>query len=240
MLGSITESQNSEHLVNLDTISKALPSLNEYIPLLKRMWSTELFTDTATRYELILDRNIPKNWLTTESIQLIKNARASFLEEMNKIKEQSLINNMLHFDIKFVLPGLLQVEDRVSMAHSLESRVPYLDQNVFNIAVNLEPKLKFGQGVLKSPLKEISKKYLPKKVHDRKEKMGFPVPLNDWMQKKEFKNFVMDTIDESNFANSKYFNKKEFQKDITVFDTFDRSIWAILCLSEWSNKSNNK
>ena len=240
LLGSITESQNSEHLVNLDTISKALPSLNEYIPLLKRMWSTELFTDTATRYELILDRNIPKNWLTTESIQLIKNARASFLEEMNKIKEQSLINNMLHFDIKFVLPGLLQVEDRVSMAHSLESRVPYLDQNVFNIAVNLEPKLKFGQGVLKSPLKEISKKYLPKKVHDRKEKMGFPVPLNDWMQKKEFKNFVMDTIDESNFANSKYFNKKEFQKDITVFDTFDRSIWAILCLSEWSNKSSNK
>ena len=34
-------------------------------------------------------------------------------------------------------------------------------------------------------------------------------------------------------------NKKEFQKDITVFDTFDRSIWAILCLSEWSNKSNS-
>ncbi len=239
LLGSITESQNSEHLVNLDTISKALPSLNEYIPLLKRMWSTELFTDTATRYELILDRNIPKNWLTSKSTELTNNAKATFLEEMNKIKEKSLINNMLHFDIKYVLPGLLQVEDRVSMAHSIESRVPYLDQSVFNCAVNLEPKLKFGEGVLKSPLKEISKKYLPKKVHERREKMGFPVPLNDWMEKKEFKNFVMDTITESNFANSKYFNKKEFEKDITQFDTFDRSIWAILCLSEWSNKISN-
>tara|TARA_B100000427_G_scaffold329655_1_gene346865 strand:+ start:3421 stop:5280 length:1860 start_codon:yes stop_codon:yes gene_type:complete len=239
LLGSITESQNSEHLVNLDTISKALPSLNEYIPLLKRMWSTELFTDTATRYELLLDRNIPKNWLTSKTNELTNNARTTFLEEMNKIKEKSLINNMLHFDIKYVLPGLLQVEDRVSMAHSIESRVPYLDQNVFNIAVNLEPKLKFGEGVLKSPLKEISKKYLPKEVHERKEKMGFPVPLNDWMEKKDFKNFVMDTITLSNFGNSKYFNKKEFEKDVTVFDTFDRSIWAILCLSVWSNKHSN-
>ena len=51
---------------------------------------------------------------------------------------------MLHFDIKYIL-GLLQVEDRVSMAHSLESRVPFLDQNVFNSAVNLDPSLKFGK-----------------------------------------------------------------------------------------------
>ena len=44
---------------------------------------------------------------------------------MSEINEKSLINKMLHFDIKYILPGLLQVEDRVSMAHSLESRVPF-------------------------------------------------------------------------------------------------------------------
>ena len=60
---------------------------------------------------------------------------------------------MLHFDIKYV-PGLLQVEDRLSMAHSLESRVPFLDQNVFNSAINLDPSLKFDRS-LKSPLKGI-------------------------------------------------------------------------------------
>ena len=76
----------------------------------------------------------------------------------------------------------------------MESRVPYLDQNVFNKAINLNPTLKFGEGVLKSPLKEISKKYLPNNVSLRKEKMGFPVPLNDWLNIPVFKEFVLNTI----------------------------------------------
>ena len=58
---------------------------------------------------------------------------------------------MLYFDTKYILPGLLQVEDRVSMAHFLESRVPYLDQNVFEIAEKLDPKIKFQSGILKNP-----------------------------------------------------------------------------------------
>ena len=145
---------------------------------------------------------------------------------------------MLHFDTKYILPGLLHVEDRVSMIHSIESRVPYLDQNVFECAVNLEPSLKFGEGVLKNPLKLISQNYLPEKVSKRKTKMGFPVPLNSWLKDENFKNFVFETILTSNFANSTYFNKEQFEKDSLNFDNFDRSLWAVLCLSEWSKKIN--
>ena len=166
----------------------------------------------------------------------MKNQKKRFMQNINKINEKSLINKMLHFDTTFILPGLLHVEDRVSMAYSIESRVPYLDQNVFKCAVNLEPNLKFGEGVLKSPLKKISENYLPDKVANRKGKMGFPVPLNDWMQKKEFKDFVFDTILNSQFANSDYFNKSEFEKDNINFEKFDRSLWAVLCISEWSKK----
>ena len=238
LLGSINESQNNQHLVNLNTVSNALPSLKEYIPLIKKMWSNDLFTTPANRYEQILQRSIPKQWLSESSLQLINTSRVNFQNKMDNIKEDSLINKMLHFDVKYILPGLLQVEDRVSMAHSIESRVPYLDQDVFNTAVNLEPQLKFGKGVLKSPLKEIAKKYLPERVALRREKMGFPVPFNDWLKIPEFKDYVFDTILLSSFANSKYFELKEFEKDLLSFENFDRSIWAILCLSEWSNKSS--
>ena len=44
------------------------------------------------------------------------------MEKINSINEKSLINKMLHFDTKYILPGLLHVEDRVSMIHSIESR----------------------------------------------------------------------------------------------------------------------
>lgn len=234
LLGSINESQDSKHLVNLDTVSKALPSLKEYIPLIKEMWSQDLFTNPVNRYEMILKRNIPVKWLTTHSQNLIKSAKQDFEKQLNFINEASLINKMLNFDISFILPGLLQVEDRVSMAHSIESRVPYLDQQVFDCAVNLEPKLKFGEGVLKSPLKEIAKKYLPEYVYNRKGKMGFPVPFNEWLNKPEFKEFVFNTILNSNFSNSVYFNKRNFEKDTMTYNNFDRSLWAVLCLSEWS------
>lgn len=236
LLGSINESQSNQHIVNLNTVSNALPSLKEYIPLIQKMWANDLFTNPVNRYEQILQRSIPKQWLSKISLELINSSRVNFQNQMENIKEDSLINKMLHFDVKYILPGLLQVEDRVSMAHSIESRVPYLDQDVFNVAVNLEPQLKFGKGVLKSPLKEIAKKYLPEKVALRKGKMGFPVPFNDWLEIPEFKDYVFDTILLSRFAKSKYFELKKFEKELLSFENFDRSIWAILCLSEWSNR----
>ena len=149
-------------------------------------------------------------------IRIVEKIERYFLSKNGEINEKSLINKMLHFDIKYILPGLLQVEDRVSMAHSLESRVPFLDQNVFNSAINLDPSLKFGQGVLKSPLKEISLKYLPDKVSLRKEKMGFPVPLNDWLNISIFKEFVLDTIMNSKFANSDYFQKMNLKNQFLI------------------------
>ena len=66
----------------------------------------------------------------------------------------------------------MQVEDR--FWPTFESRVPYLDQNVFEIAGKLDPKIKF-QWNLENPLKIIAKKYLPEKVSKREDKMGFPV-----------------------------------------------------------------
>lgn len=238
LLGVINGSNNVNHLVNLETVAKALPSLKEYLPLIKNMWKEDLFTQPANRYEMVLRRQIPENWLTDASKKLSLESKSLFMKKINLINEKSLINMMLHFDTIYVLPGLLQVEDRVSMIHSIESRVPFLDQTVLECAANLDPALKFGEGVLKNPLKLISQNYLPEEVFSRRSKMGFPVPLNSWFQQKRFKEFVFETIMSSNFANSKYFDKNQFENDKLNLNNFDRSLWAVLCLSEWSNKIN--
>ncbi len=89
---------------------------------------------------------------------------------------------MTHFDQKTILPALLQIEDRVSMAVSLESRVPLLDSRIVDLVTSMPPSLKFQGGRTKHTLKKSIKGLLPDSVLNRKDKMGFPVPLNEWMQ----------------------------------------------------------
>ena len=235
LLGSFKGTQNEEHIVLVKNLTESMETLNSYIPLIKKMWSKDLFGGPDLRYYHLLYRDFNPNWLKESVSKDINNTKSIFLNILNEINETSLINKMLHFDTKYILPGLLQVEDRVSMFHSLESRVPYLDQDVFEVAQKLDPLIKFESGKLKNPLKIVSKKYLPLSVHSRKDKMGFPVPLDEWIKNSEFKEFIIDIIKNSKISEEKIFNEKVIIKELTDNNFFDRSLWGLICLSEWYN-----
>ncbi|MHC4939168.1 MAG: asparagine synthase (glutamine-hydrolyzing) [Planctomycetota bacterium] len=80
-----------------------------------------------------------------------------------------------------ILPGLLQVEDRVTMAHSVESRVPLLDRRLLRVAMRLPPEARVDEnGRAKALLRDAAAPHLPAVVRDRRDKMGFPLPLRDW------------------------------------------------------------
>ena len=89
---------------------------------------------------------------------------------------------MTHFDMVTTLPALLQVEDRVSMAVSLESRVPLLDHRLADLVASMPPAMKFRGGEMKYILKRAVQDTLPPRILERKDKMGFPVPLHLWAQ----------------------------------------------------------
>ena len=129
--------QNDQHLVIIDNLSSSIRALKGYEPLLEKMWSKDLFKGPDIRYYHLLFRDMNLEFIDKSFYEKLEFSKKKFLDLFNNINEKSLINKMLYFDTKYILPGLLQVEDRVSMAHSLESRVPYLDQNVFEIAENL-------------------------------------------------------------------------------------------------------
>ena len=76
----------------------------------------------------------------------------------------------------------LQVEDRMSMAHGIESRVPILDHPLVEFAATIPADIKFKNGKMKDILKNVSKKKY-QKISKRRDKMGFPVPLNNWFKK---------------------------------------------------------
>ena len=74
----------------------------------------------------------------------------------------SYFDRMTHFDFKTLLPALLQVEDRVSMAHGLESRTPFVDHEVVEFAATLPAIVKFKGGELKHALKLAMGDLLPR------------------------------------------------------------------------------
>src|SRR5438270_7229950 len=100
----------------------------------------------------------------------------------DNVKKESYFDSMTHFDFKTLLPALLQVEDRVSMAHGIESRVPFLDHEVVEFAATVPSNVKFKDGKMKHLLHNAMGFSLPGSILNRKDKMGFPVPLNDWLK----------------------------------------------------------
>ncbi|MEM9357548.1 MAG: asparagine synthase (glutamine-hydrolyzing) [Pseudomonadota bacterium] len=79
------------------------------------------------------------------------------------------------------LPGLLVVEDKISMAHSLESRTPYLDNELVDFALKLPPDVKLNGGRLKAIVKQAGRGVLPRDLYDMP-KRGFPTPLRFWLR----------------------------------------------------------
>ena len=116
------------------------------------------------------------------------------------------LNLMLYMDLKTWLPDdLLSKVDRMSMAASLEARVPYLDHRLVEFAFSLPSSMKLRGSTGKYILKKAAQKYIPREIINRQKK-GFAVPLGPWFRK-ELKPLLMDTLHSEKFRKRGYFNQ---------------------------------
>jgi asparagine synthase (glutamine-hydrolysing) len=118
------------------------------------------------------------------------------------------------------------------MAVSLESRVPLLDRRIVELAANIPPTYKFAGGKTKYMLIHAVKNILPDEIIRRKDKMGFPVPLNEWL-KGPLKEYIFDVLGSSKFKNRGIFNHENILQQIENENKFSRDLWGILCLEIW-------
>ena len=102
---------------------------------------------------------------------------------LRKIKTgaHNLYERILMTYLKIYLPGLLTVEDKISMAHALESRTPLLDNAMVDLSLSIAPETKLQGGVLKSIVKEGARDLLPPELYTMP-KRGFPTPLGTWLR----------------------------------------------------------
>ncbi|MFB5662423.1 asparagine synthase (glutamine-hydrolyzing) [Alteribacillus sp. HJP-4] len=149
-------------------------------------------------------------------------------------KEQHSVNRMQHLDICSWLRGDILVKaDRMTMAHSLELRVPFLDKEVFQAASQIDPALKTAQGTTKYILRKAFQGIVPDHVYMRK-KLGFPVPLRHWL-KNELYDWAIHLIKTS--QTDQYVNKSyaAILLDDHCLNKGDnsRKLWTILSFMVW-------
>lgn len=198
-------------------------------------------------------------WSDVKHLQTRDIFRDVFLQHENKLQTpEDYINHSLYFEAKTFLHGLFVVEDKLSMAHGLETRVPFMDNDLVDFAMNCPVKLKLNNlsnvtridentagnktkkyfqktNDGKQILRNMMKSYIPKNVTER-EKQGFSSPDSSW--------FKGESID---FVRSKLLNKNASIYEILDYNSIAKLIgqhldgkenrrlliWSLLNVEEW-------
>lgn len=234
-------SGNGNYVVTYESIIPNLVALKNYKPMLQEFWRDGLFDPMDKRYFQLVNRaptlNQEVNWNLLEPYS----SRETFRKVFNgdNVKKESYFDLMTHFDFKTLLPALLQVEDRMSMAHGLESRVPLLDKSIVELAATMPSDIKFKNGDMKHVFKNIVKPYLPEKILKRTDKMGFPTPLNQWLEG-EAANFIKDIFSTSKAQTRDLINNKLVLDGMKGEGEYSRKLWGLLCLEIWQQQFHDK
>ena len=163
-------------------------------------------------------------------------------ERINKSKliRKNNINTLILYYLKTKLISLEHRLDKMSMAGSVEFRVPYLNEKLFHILKKLPVNLKSNKNFNKYILKKIAERYFPKKFIYRK-KNGFSMPINNWMKKKDFMDEYVSILDEKRTLSREIYDTESIQRLLKKFkddkDTFINSnsgkIWSLINLELW-------
>lgn len=160
-----------------------------------------------------------------------------FLSELfERTRGKDPLSRMLYFDCKtWLVDDLLIKADRMSMAASLELRVPFLDYRLVEFAATIPSKYKIKRGQGKYLLKEMLSGLLPEAIVHR-EKMGFPTPLKLMFQG-GMRDYAHDTLLSANSHIHKYFKKSIIEQLLIEHSTkkndHHRTLWQLVTLEEW-------
>ncbi len=131
----------------------------------------------------VFSRRLQRRLFTAEAREQMREAdpyRAA-LAWRGELRAEALLDQLLAADVKTYLHELLMKQDQMSMAASIESRVPFLDHHLVEFAARLPVKMKLNGWTTKYILRLAMRDRLPKEILTRK-KMGFPVPVGSWLR----------------------------------------------------------
>lgn len=142
---------------------------------------------------------------------------------------------MQYIDLNFWLQGdILLKADKMSMAHGLESRVPFLDRGVFNVAKYLPLSEKISDTNTKTAFREAAHRYMPEAAAEKK-KLGFPVPIRIWLRQEKYYDIVRKAFLSSEAE--KFFHTDALMDLLDAHyagqEDYSRHIWTVYTFLVW-------
>ncbi len=156
-------------------------------------------------------------------------------EFYDKVKDKDSVTKMQYIDLNMWLAGdILLKADKMSMAHSLELRVPFLDREVMALASKIPAKFRVNSENTKVAMRKSALRAMPPKTADKK-KLGFPVPIRVWLCEDKYYNKVKSYFE--NETSEKYFNTEML---VGLLDEHragkadnSRKIWTVFSFLLW-------
>lgn len=149
-------------------------------------------------------------------------------------KGEDDITRMQYVDMKtWLVQDILVKADRMSMANSLELRVPFLDKKMLEVALSIPSRYRVSKDLTKIALRGAAAKQLPEK-NAKMKKMGFPVPLNDWLKQDKYYAMVEKTFQSDPAA--QFFNRDAILSLLREHREGKHNmkrIWTIYCFLLW-------
>lgn len=160
----------------------------------------------------------------------------SFRQAMNGAKGADPLHQALYYDFKTFLNGLLVVDDKLSMAHSVEARVPFLDNDLAEYAARMPSELKYADGQGKVVLRRAMEGLLPEETIYRR-KQGFTPPDRSWYKGPNL-HYVQDLILGRRALERGYFQPKALRRilDDHLHNRRDHRflLWSLMCFEWWN------
>ena len=142
---------------------------------------------------------------------------------------------MQYLDINMWMVGdILLKADRMSMANSLELRVPFLDKEVFKVASTIPTRLRVNKKNTKYAMRQAAMRHLPPETAQKK-KLGFPVPTREWLKDEKYYNIVKDMFNSD--TAKKFFNSDVLigflDEHYQLKEDNSRKVWTIYIFLVW-------
>ena len=221
----------------LSAVNRIRPThrLGKYAPLLNRKFESYYYSRTSS----------PSRFFNSNTSQLYSPdflhcvdrefSTRAVARYFNDESGMGKVNRMLYVDTKTSLPDdLLLKADKMTMANSIELRVPFLDHKFLEFAASLPENFKVRGFTTKYIAKEALRDRVPQEILHRK-KVGFPVPYESWMRT-ELKDWVRSVLLDSDSLSRGYFNKgcvEHLIDEDLRFHSYPKEILSLVSLELW-------
>ncbi len=198
-------------------------------------WSLE-----HTRWRLFVNDRLRKALFTREAREVITDPTARHIEDLfARAGNREELQRQLYVDTRsYLCDNILTKVDRMSMAVSLETRVPYLDPDMVSLAFRIPARFKLEKGQTKAILKRVAARHIPRQCVYRP-KEGFSIPIKQWLNK-EFRPIMDTCLREDTIRQDGIFHWPTVERLIREHrsgrENHSHILWALIVFSDWKNR----